>query len=173
MTDPVTLNSGHTFDRASIKQWFASGRTTCPLTRRAVDVDTLQSNTALKQAIQDWVRCQDDAYESVVLADRPLEVVSGHFLVPRAASDDVLAVPAAHVVQLLERATCNDEREALIQALLTQAAVCNRNKHAIIATGVIPTLVWLVFSAETCTLRWYAAELISFLTTIGRRCFCV
>lgn len=172
MTDPVTLESGHTFDRGSIRQWFAAGRTTCPLTRRAVDPASLQPNTTLKTAIQDWVRAQDDAFASVPLADRPLEVVSGHFLIPRqqpqsGSAEDVLSVPAAHVVQLLERAGTSDEREALIQVLLTQAAVCNRNKHAIIATGVIPTLVWLVFSAETCTLRWYAAELVSFLTTIG------
>lgn len=48
--DPVTLPSGHTYERAAIVEWFARGGTTCPLTRQAVDPAQLAPNPRAKMA---------------------------------------------------------------------------------------------------------------------------
>ncbi|KAJ0038732.1 hypothetical protein Pint_23009 [Pistacia integerrima] len=54
MKDPVTLSSGHTYDRASILKWFRAGNSTCPKTGERLKNKELVSNLALKRIIQDW-----------------------------------------------------------------------------------------------------------------------
>ena len=55
MRDPVTLCSGHTYERAAIAQWLQVN-TTCPLTRQPVNFTQLRPNVDLKRDIDAWLR---------------------------------------------------------------------------------------------------------------------
>ncbi|CAK9140809.1 unnamed protein product [Ilex paraguariensis] len=54
MSDPVTVSTGQTYDRASIESWVATGNTTCPVTRAPLSDFTLIPNHTLRRLIQDW-----------------------------------------------------------------------------------------------------------------------
>jgi sacsin len=51
MTDPVMCSDGHTYERAAIVRWFASGSSTSPVTNRQLSDRTLVPNHAVKSAI--------------------------------------------------------------------------------------------------------------------------
>jgi hypothetical protein len=53
MEDPVVIKSGHTFERAAIEQWFATGRHTCPTTNATVTADLVPS-TQLRILIREY-----------------------------------------------------------------------------------------------------------------------
>ncbi|CAN0924025.1 U-box domain-containing protein 19 [Linum grandiflorum] len=52
MRDPVTIATGHTYDRCSIVKWFRAGNATCPNTGNKLLSTELVPNVALKQLIQ-------------------------------------------------------------------------------------------------------------------------
>ncbi|XP_016451422.1 putative E3 ubiquitin-protein ligase LIN-1 isoform X1 [Nicotiana tabacum] len=53
--DPVTLETGQTFDRASITSWFSKGNRTCPVTRRLLECQSVpRTNFTLKRVITNW-----------------------------------------------------------------------------------------------------------------------
>ncbi|CAN1320973.1 U-box domain-containing protein 19 [Linum perenne] len=52
MKDPVTIATGHTYDRCSIVKWFRSGNATCPNTGNKLLTTEFVPNIALKQLIQ-------------------------------------------------------------------------------------------------------------------------
>jgi len=55
MERPVTLvETGYTYDLASIQEWFARGKNTCPMTNVSLVNKTATSNVELFQAIQSW-----------------------------------------------------------------------------------------------------------------------
>jgi len=53
--DPVTLESGQTYERTAIKEWFDQGNKTCPVTKRILDSAALpQTNFVLRRVINGW-----------------------------------------------------------------------------------------------------------------------
>ncbi|KAF6169368.1 hypothetical protein GIB67_016538 [Kingdonia uniflora] len=52
MTDPVTVASGHTYDRVSIQKWFKTGNNICPNTGEKLKTTVLVSNLALQNLIR-------------------------------------------------------------------------------------------------------------------------
>ncbi|GAA0153969.1 hypothetical protein LIER_43253 [Lithospermum erythrorhizon] len=51
MTNPITLSTGHTYDRSSILKWFATGNHTFPKTCESLVCIDLLPNVALKKLI--------------------------------------------------------------------------------------------------------------------------
>ncbi|KAK1420012.1 hypothetical protein QVD17_29514 [Tagetes erecta] len=54
MSDPVTLTTGHTYDRSSIQKWFRSGNLTCPKTGQKVDSGNVVSNLCIRNIIKKY-----------------------------------------------------------------------------------------------------------------------
>ncbi|KAK4371706.1 hypothetical protein RND71_007090 [Anisodus tanguticus] len=53
--DPVTLETGQTFERASITNWFSKGNQTCPVTRKSLECQSVpHTNLILKRVINNW-----------------------------------------------------------------------------------------------------------------------
>ncbi|KAL8118305.1 hypothetical protein AgCh_016005 [Apium graveolens] len=57
MTDPVTVSTGQTYDRASILKWFKSGNLICPKTGEKLKNTELVANSSLRKIIQQF--CAD------------------------------------------------------------------------------------------------------------------
>ncbi|XP_078444037.1 U-box domain-containing protein 18-like [Wolffia australiana] len=51
MTDPVTVSTGHTYERSSIAKWLAAGNRTCPVTGAPLRTTELVPNVALHRLI--------------------------------------------------------------------------------------------------------------------------
>lgn len=54
MNDPVVVSTGHSYDRASISRWFASGNRRCPIRGEELPSLTLIPNYALRSLIHEW-----------------------------------------------------------------------------------------------------------------------
>ncbi|MCO5600119.1 hypothetical protein L7F22_054227 [Adiantum nelumboides] len=53
--DPVTLETGQTFERKAIQEWLDRGNTTCPITRQTLQSLSLpKTNYVLKRVIASW-----------------------------------------------------------------------------------------------------------------------
>ncbi|KAH0687116.1 hypothetical protein KY285_017668 [Solanum tuberosum] len=58
MTDPVTVSTGQTYDRASIQKWLKSGNLLCPKTGETLQSTELVPNSSLRNLIQQF--CADN-----------------------------------------------------------------------------------------------------------------
>ncbi|GAQ78705.1 hypothetical protein KFL_000170510 [Klebsormidium nitens] len=55
MSEPVLLvETGHTFEKSAIEQWFDRGNRTCPLTGVVLTSTQVSPNLTLRKLIQDW-----------------------------------------------------------------------------------------------------------------------
>ncbi|KAJ8553794.1 hypothetical protein K7X08_024472 [Anisodus acutangulus] len=54
MTDPVTVSTGQTYDRASIQKWLTSGNLLCPKTGEILQSTELVPNSTLRKLIQQF-----------------------------------------------------------------------------------------------------------------------
>ncbi|CAK8572923.1 unnamed protein product [Lathyrus sativus] len=54
-SDPVTLETGQTYERKAIQEWLGTGNTTCPITRQPLSANILpKTNYVLKRLIVSW-----------------------------------------------------------------------------------------------------------------------
>ncbi|KAI3757273.1 hypothetical protein L6452_04807 [Arctium lappa] len=54
-SDPVTLETGQTYERKAIEEWMKRGNTTCPITRQSLSANELpKTNYVLKRLITSW-----------------------------------------------------------------------------------------------------------------------
>ncbi|KAL7584374.1 putative E3 ubiquitin-protein ligase LIN-1 [Lactuca sativa] len=54
-SDPVTLETGQTYERKAIEEWMKRGNTTCPITRQPLSANSLpKTNYVLKRLITSW-----------------------------------------------------------------------------------------------------------------------
>ncbi|CAJ1976591.1 unnamed protein product [Sphenostylis stenocarpa] len=54
--DPVTLETGQTYERKAIQEWLRTGNTTCPITRQPLSANILpKTNYVLKRLITSWI----------------------------------------------------------------------------------------------------------------------
>ncbi|KAL3597225.1 hypothetical protein D5086_008862 [Populus alba] len=88
MRDPVTVNTGQTYDRSSIESWVATGNTTCPVTRAPLTDFTLIPNHTLRRLIQDWcVANRAFGVERIPTPKQPAEPSLVRSLLSQAASE--------------------------------------------------------------------------------------
>ena len=79
MADPVIAADGHSYERAEIETWFATGKQTSPMTNSAMASQTLTANHGLKSQIKEWQGRSNaqrvaDLITAVVLTDDATEV---------------------------------------------------------------------------------------------------
>uniref|UniRef100_A0A0A9WSG0 WD repeat, SAM and U-box domain-containing protein 1 n=2 Tax=Lygus hesperus TaxID=30085 RepID=A0A0A9WSG0_LYGHE len=55
MRDPVVAADGGSYERSAIESWFATGRTTSPMTNEILDSTKLEPNTSLRQSIANYL----------------------------------------------------------------------------------------------------------------------
>lgn len=75
MADPVTLDTGMTYDRASIEEWLEHGHNTCPSTNRTLLSPQLIPNLTLHRAIRAWCAANRSS-SNVDTVSKLLEVIS-------------------------------------------------------------------------------------------------
>ncbi|KAJ0962586.1 hypothetical protein J5N97_027708 [Dioscorea zingiberensis] len=69
--DPVTLETGQTYERKAIQEWLDRGNSTCPITRQTLHSTQLpKTNYVLKRLIASW-REQHNAYSTPARSENP------------------------------------------------------------------------------------------------------
>ncbi|KAK7268600.1 hypothetical protein RIF29_21301 [Crotalaria pallida] len=70
--DPVTLETGQTYERKAIQEWLKTGNTTCPITRQPLSASTLpKTNYVLKRLITSWKEQHPELAQEFSNADTP------------------------------------------------------------------------------------------------------
>lgn len=77
--DPVTLETGQTYERKAIQEWLKRGNTTCPITRQPLSANTLpKTNYVLKRLISSWKEQLPDLPIESLSSDTPRNYQFSH-----------------------------------------------------------------------------------------------
>ncbi|KAL3835561.1 hypothetical protein ACJIZ3_010297 [Penstemon smallii] len=138
MLDPVTVSTGHTYDRSSILKWFKSGNHTCPKTgEKLISID-LVPNHALKQLMR------KNRIFFPQSGGRNHEPSTGEGSV---AAEQSMALLATFLVTKLVAGTNEDQNKAAYEIrLLTKTSIFNRS--CLVESDSIPPLLDLVSSSS-------------------------
>ncbi|GMJ08460.1 hypothetical protein HRI_004515200 [Hibiscus trionum] len=70
--DPVTLETGQTYERKAIEEWLSRGSTTCPITRQPLSSNALpKTNYVLKRLITSWKEQHPDLAQELSFSETP------------------------------------------------------------------------------------------------------
>ncbi|KAK8662840.1 hypothetical protein V6N13_024727 [Hibiscus sabdariffa] len=70
--DPVTLETGQTYERKAIEEWLSRGNTTCPITRQPLSSNALpKTNYVLKRLITSWKEQHPDLAQEFSYSETP------------------------------------------------------------------------------------------------------
>ena len=140
MTDPVTVSTGHTYDRSSITKWFRAGNKTCPKTGQKLPNTELIPNLALSKLIRQ--RCSESGI-SVPNSGRRNRTVS--VSVGSLAAERAMNMVASFLACMLEENN-NSNRAAHEVRVLSKTSVLNRSYLA--EAGIVPHLLRLLSSSS-------------------------
>ncbi|XP_057489854.1 putative E3 ubiquitin-protein ligase LIN-1 [Actinidia eriantha] len=75
--DPVTLETGQTYERKAIQEWMKRGNTTCPITRQPLSATALpKTNYVLKRLITSWKEKHPDLAQDYSSSETPRSSIS-------------------------------------------------------------------------------------------------
>ncbi|CAI8609937.1 unnamed protein product [Vicia faba] len=147
MTEPVTVSTGQTYDRASIHKWLKAGNRTCPKTGENLNTTELVPNTTLKKLIQQF--CTDNGVSFSKSCNRNRDITKT--ISPGSSA-------AAHAMQFLSwfltrRLVFGTEKQKNKAAyeirLLTRSSIFNR--ACLIEVGTVPPLLELLATEDKTT----------------------
>ncbi|CAG7868528.1 unnamed protein product [Brassica rapa] len=145
MTDPVVIETGHTYDRSSITKWFGSGNITCPKTGKILTSTELVDNVSVSHVIQNHCRAN-----GVVLAINSRKR-KGHGDV---APNSLAAKGAGRLIArfLTSELITNGDEETVYRALreirvLTKTGSFNRS--CLVEAGCVSPLINLLTSEDS------------------------
>ncbi|XP_009588207.1 U-box domain-containing protein 18-like [Nicotiana tomentosiformis] len=145
MSDPVTIASGHTYDRSSILKWFRAGNSTCPKTgERLMSID-LVPNLALKLLIKQ--HCSMNGIPFVETGRRNRDNIK---LVATSSvtTEQVMKLLASFLVGRLIAGSMEQKNKAAFEIrLLTKTSIFNRS--CLVEAGATPPLLNLVTSRDS------------------------
>lgn len=148
MSDPVTISTGHTYDRISILKWFNAGNPTCPKTGKKVTSTELVPNLSMKKLIQQYcsengipfptgsVRRSKDSTKTTTVNSGSL------------AAEMAMNLLANFLVGKLVNGRSSEQNKAAYEIrLITKTSIFNRS--CLVESGVIPPLLNLLFSSNS------------------------
>ncbi|KAK7317195.1 hypothetical protein RJT34_01208 [Clitoria ternatea] len=147
MTDPVTISTGQTYNRASIQRWLQAGNMTCPKTGETLTTIELFPNTALKKLIYQF--CYDNGI-SIAKSSQPNRTVT--------KTDEPGSHVAAHATQFFswfisQRLVFGTEKQKNKAAyeirLLAKSNVFTR--ACLVEMGAVPPLLDILASGDRTT----------------------
>lgn len=143
MSDPVTIQTGHTYDRSSILKWFKSRNPTCPKTGEKLKNKDMVPNLALKQLISQYC-CENGIpfNEKRAKKNITMTVIAGSI-----AAEESVKMLANFLVGKLEHGSGEERKKAAFEIrVLTKSSIFNRSCLA--DSGAIPHLLNLLSSTS-------------------------
>ncbi|XP_057810975.1 U-box domain-containing protein 19-like [Salvia miltiorrhiza] len=153
MSEPVTLSTGHTYDRSSILKWFSSGNHTCPVTGEKLMSVDLVPNLALKHLI--IKKFQENRIQFDESRPSSMSVDAGSV-----AAEQAMALLANFLVRRLVVGTNEEQNKAAFEIrLLTKTSPFNRS--CFVEADAIPSLLGLIRSTDQALQRNAIAALVN------------
>ncbi|XP_021809785.1 U-box domain-containing protein 18 [Prunus avium] len=159
MVDPVTIGTGHSYDRSSIMKWFRAGSPICPKTGEKLKNTEVVPNLALKRLIQQYcaancVPFADSGHRNRDIGKTRLEVAGS------LAAEGAMKMVAKFLSGRLDVGTREEQNKAAYEIrLLSKTSIFNRS--CLVEAGVIPHLLKLLSSADSVTQENAIAALLN------------
>ncbi|KAE8730229.1 equilibrative nucleotide transporter 1-like [Hibiscus syriacus] len=145
MSDPVTLSSGHTYDRCSILKWFRSGNATCPKTGEKLITTELVPNLVLKGMIQQY--CAENGLPVVVSRGKNWDI-SRTAMAGSLAEEGAVKILAGFLINKIVNGSNEEMNKAAFEIrVLTKRSIFNRS--CLIESGTVPLLLKLLLSEDS------------------------
>lgn len=147
MTDPVTVSTGQTYDRASIQKWLSSGNLLCPKTGKTLTTTELIPNSTLRKLIQQF--CSDNGIS--LSKSRKTSCDISRTIVPGSpAAGEAIKFLSEFLVRRLYSGSDEQKNKAAYEIrLLAKSNIYNR--CCLINAGAIPALLQLLSSSDPST----------------------
>ncbi|ESQ29466.1 hypothetical protein EUTSA_v10023320mg [Eutrema salsugineum] len=144
MNDPVVLETGHTYDRSSIKKWFSSGNVTCPKTGKILVSTGLVDNVSVKQVIQSY--CKQNSVVLTTETDQKRK--KNKSISPESlAAEEARKLTAEFLAGELIIGGVKEMVKALVEIrLLTKTSSFNRS--CLVEAGVVESLMKILLSGD-------------------------
>lgn len=144
MTEPVTVSTGQTYDRASIQKWLKSGNLICPKTGERLSSTELVPNTTLRKLIQQF--CADNGI-SMAKSRKQNRDISRTIVPGSASAAEAIRFLSEYLACRLCFATKEQKNKAAYEIrLLAKSNIYNR--YHLINAGTIPPLLGLLTSTD-------------------------
>ncbi|PON98933.1 Beta-catenin [Trema orientale] len=157
MVDPVTVASGHTYDRASITKWFRAGNSICPKTGEKLENMEMVPNSALRRLIQ--LYCSENSIPLVDSGHRNRHVKRA-VLAGSLAAEKAMKMVSDYLMVMLTAGTGMGQNKAAYETrVLSKTSVFNRS--CLVEAGVIPPLLKLLLSTDSLTQENATAALLN------------
>ncbi|XP_059063517.1 U-box domain-containing protein 1-like [Cryptomeria japonica] len=195
MRDPVIVESGHTYDCASISEWLDSGHSTCRLSGQKLPRQPpLISNYAIRSLVSQWCDRHNVPFHlnnAAGVGDDAIKVTAAFLVGKLATGSQQVQTQAAYELRLLAKrrteirqciaeagaipflvpllSSTSDSRaqENAVTALLN-LSINDNNKSLIMATsGAVDAIVEVVQNGGTMAARENAAALIFSLSVVA------
>ncbi|PRQ41168.1 putative aminoacyltransferase, E1 ubiquitin-activating enzyme [Rosa chinensis] len=141
MTDPVTIRTGHSYDRSSIMKWFRAGKPICPKTGEKMKSMEVVPNLALKRLIQQYCNENGIPFGDSGRRNRDIgrSTVAGS-----SAAEGAMKMVAEF---LCASVGTGSNKAAYEIRLLSKTSIFNRS--CLVEAGVVPHLLKLLASADS------------------------
>lgn len=157
MMDPVTISTGHTYDRTSIQKWFNAGNIICPKTGEKLTNTDLIPNIALYKVIRKC--CRDNGVEIAKTSNRSRDL-GWTLSAGSTAAAESMRMLAVFLVEKLSAGTPEEKNKAAYEIrLLSKSSIFNR--ASVVGAGAIPWLLLLLSSTNPSTQENAIAALLN------------
>ncbi|GJN16245.1 hypothetical protein PR202_gb03291 [Eleusine coracana subsp. coracana] len=158
MSDPVTISTGQTYDRASIKRWIKSGCRTCPVTGERLRSAELVPNLAARGIIEEFLRITKrvvsvSAHDDSKRSSKHRHAVDKTTSPFSAAAAGGARLAAAFLVAKLSSAQHPDQ---LLKATYEARKVSKRNalyRCCLVEANAVPWLLHLLASSDSSSVQ--------------------
>ncbi|KAL3374734.1 hypothetical protein AABB24_006296, partial [Solanum stoloniferum] len=144
MTDPVTVSTGQTYDRASIQKWLKSGNLLCPKTGATLQSTELVSNSSLRNLIQQF--CADNGI-SLAKSRKKSRDISRTILPGNPAAAEAIKFLSEFLACRLYFGSDQQKTKAAYEIrLLAKSNIFNRS--VLIEAATIPALLQMLITND-------------------------
>ncbi|KAE9613389.1 hypothetical protein Lal_00016398 [Lupinus albus] len=145
MSDPVTIETGHTYDRCSILKWFTSGNLICPKTGKRLGSIELVPNLVLRRLIQQY--CYANSIPTADLG-RKTRDISRNVQPGSLAQEEAMKMVAGSLCGMFENRVVEEKNRAAFEMrLLSKTSIFNRS--CLVEAGSVPLLLKLLSTRDS------------------------
>lgn len=157
MADPVTVETGHTYDRSSILKWFRTGNSICPKTGAKLKSTEVLPNLVMRGLVQRY--CSENGIAFAEPGHRNRQA-KRRVMAMSLAAEKAMKMVASFLSNVLAAGTDKERNKAALEVrLLTKTSIFNRS--CLVEAGVVPSLLKLLISSDSWTQENAIAALLN------------
>lgn len=158
MADPVTLSTGHTYDRTSILKWFRAGNRTCPNTGEKLTSTVLVPNLVVRRLVE--LYCSENGAGSGSEPGRKNRDLKRTMVAGSMAAEGAVKMLAAFIADRLVNGDPEETNRAAFEVrVLSKTSIFNRS--CLVEAGTIQSLLKLLLSSDSTTQENAIAALLN------------